>query len=201
DRARVGGAGARIRLFLDSDGNGRLDAGEEILPGQAVHIHQSLRGFVDDYGVYRTGDLIAYQRYSVDIDPNALGNPLWVPQYDSFSFIAEPNVIRDIDVPFYVAGVVEGRVTDGSEEARGVQGLEVRIVDQAGATVASVETFSDGTFYHMGLRPGRYTARLSTDQLVRLGLRAEPAEVEFSVAATEYGDFVEGLRFVVRPEP
>lgn len=39
-------------------------------------------------GVLRVSELVAYERYTGVIDPASLKNPLWIPRFSSFSFVA-----------------------------------------------------------------------------------------------------------------
>jgi hypothetical protein len=63
-----------------------------------------------------------------------------------------------------------------------------------------VESFSDGSFYRMGLPPGRYEATVEDSVISRLGLRADTARFELRAgrSATEPGAAVSGLRILVR---
>ncbi|MGH7476824.1 MAG: hypothetical protein ACRELD_11080 [Longimicrobiales bacterium] len=198
-REWLGSGGAAIRLFLDRDGNGRWDADEPLITGDAVRFRQALAARLADDGTLRTSDLMAYNQYSAEIDEGVIPNPLWVPRFDSFSFIVDPNGFKQIDVPFYVGGVVEGRVTrqDGPT-ARPVGGLRIRIRNLSGGSDETASTFSDGSYYYMGLPPGDYEAVIDSGQLALLELAATPRAQRFSVSVTEYGDFVEGLDFVLR---
>jgi hypothetical protein len=72
----------------------------------------------------------------------------------------------------------------------------VELRNQDTGDVYSTTTFSDGSFYIMGVRPGRYVA--TVEQRVReiLSLSVRPAE--FDVLPTSDGAIVEGV--VIRAE-
>lgn len=104
DQPWVGRAGASIRLFLDENGNDAHDRGEPLLPGGAIQFDRASPIKLQEPGLLRASELIAYQRYTGVIDPASLKNQLWIPKFSSFSFIADPNRYKPIDVPFVVGG-------------------------------------------------------------------------------------------------
>jgi hypothetical protein len=82
---------------------------------------------------------------------------------------------------------------------RPVPGLRIQLRSSDGAFVAVLPVFADGTFYHLGLAPGRYHAEVDAAQLDFLGVRSEPLAREFTVRATREGDFLEGIDFLLVP--
>ena len=125
-----------------------------------------------------------------------------MPRSPLFAFVADPNRYTPIDVPFFVAGVVEGNVVRriGAED-RPVAGLKLRLHGLDAELGLDLPTFSDGTFYHMGLPPGRYVVQVDSTQLAILGVVARPATRTFTVRETPTGDLVEGLDFVLVASP
>lgn len=199
NRDWLGGAGAALRFFLDADGDGAYDDGERPVDGASVRFRQPVSLRADGPGVIRVHQLLAYARYSAEVDDAAVANPLWTPKFRSFSFVAEPNVYKPIDIPFYTAGVVEGAVTRAAT-GDGVGGLDVHVrALDAGSFRDTLHTFSDGAFYRMGVPPGRYEVELDPAQLQRLGVAAEPARRTFEVEALAEGDVVADLDFVLLP--
>jgi hypothetical protein len=121
-------------------------------------------------------------------------HPLWLPRDPSFSFIAEPNGFKTIPVPFYVSGLVDGMVRAHRADGPGLPGMQL-IIRADGAVIAETRTFSDGTFYHMGLPAGDYTLEVNAEQLLALGMTAQP--LHFTVRASRDGDFISDLSLVV----
>jgi hypothetical protein len=198
DRAWAGRSSVAMRFFLDQDGNGRLDPGEEPVRGASVHLRHAVALEQAGPGLLRATDLPAYQRYGATVDVSGVRNPLWIPKFRAFSFVTDPNRYKRIDVPFFVGGVVEGRVVRrvGSEE-RPLPGLKLHVAGVGVDFRVDLTTFSDGTFYHMGVPPGRYVVEVDSAQLQLLGAVAEPTRRTFEVRETTNGDLVEGLDFVL----
>lgn len=201
EQSWVGGAAAAIRLFVDSNGNDHFDQGEHVIEEGDVRFRQALNVQRSSAGVARVHNLRAYDRYSLSIDKNTIRNPLWVPKVDSFSFVADPNAFKAIDVPFYASGIVEGTVL--REQAGGVvpiAGLRVHLWNVDRSAQRTVPVFRDGQFFEMELRPGDYVAVVDSSQLEVLNLVSDPPLHPFTVHVTEDGDWVSGLDFILRPQ-
>jgi hypothetical protein len=195
-RDQIGRAGATFRMYFDENADGAFTPGEPVIPGGAVRFRESASVRATRGGLLRAEDLVAYRRYTVHVDPSQLPNPLWLPQFDSFSFVSEPNSFKIIDIPFYAGGVVEGRIADSRQPAQvNLGGLRVQLRPLGGATPRTVTTFSDGTFYVMGVPPGEYEAVLEAAQLQRLDRGIDLPARRFTVRALPEGDSVEGINF------
>ncbi len=103
-----GTAGAEIRMFLDSNGNGCRDSNEAAVDA-SVGLQNAAAFQKKENGIIKLWDLLPYQRYNIDIRDAALENNLWAPKYTSFSFVTDPNSLKLIDVPFVPVGLIEGK--------------------------------------------------------------------------------------------
>ncbi len=197
--AWVGRSAASIRMFVDANGNGRYDKGEEVIRNGQVSLRQAAATETSSDGIIRDWNLLPYTQYSADIDISSIRNPLWIPKMKSFSFVTDPNAYKRIDVPFFVGGIVEGRVLRlAGGRSSSVPGLTLEIKSLATGKVKDVSVFNDGSFYYMGLPPGDYEAYVDSTQLSVLGVYADPAVLQFRIKPTEKGDFVEGLRITLK---
>lgn len=200
DRQWVGRAGASIRLFLDENGNGALDPGEELLPGGSLDFDEAVLAQSSRPGVIRVADLQPYHRYVASVDVTSIQNPLWIPRFPSFSFVADPNRYTTIDVPFYAGGIVEGTVLQRvRNEELPLPGLRITLRSTDAHFTATVRTFADGTFYDPGVPPGHYEAVIDSTQLELLDANSEPALRYFEVRTTRNGDDVEKMDFLLVP--
>jgi hypothetical protein len=57
-------------------------------------------------------------------------------------------------------------------------------------------TFSDGSFYSMGIRPGEWSLAVDSECLKLLESGAEP--IGFTIRADDQGDSVSGLELTLR---
>lgn len=141
---------AVIRLFVDTNLNGELDADE------ALSLRHRLNMPTAALSHRATGEVIApnldpYFVYSVSILPESIINPLLHPATGyRFSFVATPGRTRYIDVPLQPLPTVSGRLTDwvGSYTV-----LQVQL--RRGEVMAQSEVYQDGAFIAQVL-PGDY---------------------------------------------
>jgi hypothetical protein len=203
NRQQVGRSGAAVRLFIDQNENGSFDDDDTLLPEQAARLSRAGGAqFVSKDITYFT-QLLAYNRYNLEINKNALKDPLLVPALESFSIVTDPNQYKQIDIPMYLSGVLEGSVSRIDNTGKeGVGGLRLQIrgttkSNESGTYQNELRTFSDGSFYTFELPPGDYEMRVDSTQLQFLGVRAEPEVMQFEIRALADGDIVEGQEILL----
>jgi len=184
-------AGLSGRVFLDANGDGRWQAGEQVIPGARVRA-----GFVstlsDSSGRYRIWDLPAFEPVLVAVDTASLASPLWIPAYGSMSVETGPNRFRNVDIPIVPGGVIEGRVLRQTVDSTvAIPGAPLLLRRRGSSQAARLVTFSDGGFYLIGVKPGDYELAVDPAVLQRLGLTAWP--IAFTVPSLPDGATVDGL--------
>lgn len=195
-RTSVGFGSAVIRPFRDDNNNGVYDEGESFLSGLKARIRGARGKVAGKNGFYYYDRLRPYDQYTVEIDTSSMDNPLLKPSHDRFTVEISPNMVTTIDVPVVVGAEINGTVTrDLVNGTFGVSGIKVAFVEQNTEVLTEISTFASGEFYYLGLRPGQYRAYIDSEQLARLGYRAQPPFVEFEVKSTEHGDIIEGISF------
>ena len=170
-------AGIAGRVFLDENGNGLHDPGEPGLPRVRVQVG-SASAISDTTGRYHIWDVVPFEPVAVRVDSLTFDSPLWVANRTEVYVVPPPNQFTPLDIPLVVGSVVEGRVarTFGGE-VQGVAGAEVTLTDVRSGAVRSVTTFTDGTFYTLGIVPGEYDVTLSPTTVRVLGADAPPARI------------------------
>ncbi len=193
-KAMRGAAALSVRVFIDSNANGRFDEGETIIDNPALSIGQSVTLERDESGIVRILNLLPYTEYIVRLDCSALPNPLLTPRHAAFAVITDPHRIKAIDIPLLQGGIVEGRIS--LQSAAGIRpgaGLRLRITDNEGQIIKETLSFSDGSFYLMGVPPGDFTALIDPAQLELLEIKQGAEPVAFSVRQSLEGDLVSGI--------
>lgn len=182
-------------VYLDANGDGKRQANEAALQG--VRVQVGYQGAVtDSLGRYRVWDIQAFEPVEVMIDSSSLASPLWVPTTNVLVVEPQPNRFRSVDLAVTPAGVVDGKVTRESPTGRvGVAGVTVVLVDLHRGTRRSVTTFSDGTFYAMGVKPGDYEIRIDERTASRMGMTADPVKMTMRIDAE--GDTQSGLELLL----
>lgn len=177
-------AGVAGQVFLDRNQNGRRDPDEAPVAGVRVVIGSRL-AVSDSQGSFRVWDLMPFEPVDVLVDSLSIDSPLLVPAFARATLVPNPNRFRTLDVPIVAAGVIEGHVwreIGGTREPIGVVGLV--LTDRRAGTSRRFASFSDGSFYLMGVKAGDY--ELTVD-----GTAAGMAETGLSAT---------GLRFMIEPD-
>ncbi|HEY7029351.1 MAG TPA: hypothetical protein VH438_17180 [Gemmatimonadales bacterium] len=177
--------GVTGRVFLDLNGNGHMDGGEQPLAGVRIVVG-GIWSTSDSSGRYRAWDLLPYEPTTVVVDSSTLASPLWVPAFAAASVEPSPNRYRTLDIPVLPGGVVEGRVA-GTR----MGGITLRFKHKASGEQRILTTFSDGTFYGIGFRPGDWELTVDPKCLEVLKAAAEP--LAFTLLPSEEGSTAEGL--------
>ena len=189
-------AGIAGHVFLDANGNGRLDAGEEGLANVRVQAGSST-ATSGPTGEYRLWDVVPFEPVVLAPDSLSFESPLWVAGRSAVTVAPGPNRYTVVDIPVVLGSVVEGRVIRRfGDGVQGVAGATLTLRDRTGAE-RSVATFSDGSFYLLGVRPGEYT--LTVDQRVLDVLRMQAEPRRFSV--TSSGDGPDAIDVLLTPRP
>jgi hypothetical protein len=200
NRDQIGRSGISVRMFIDQNNNEKYDEGEEIIPAKAVHLDRSANMVLGSDGILRMSQLQSYWTYKMTIDIHALPDPTLAPKVTSFNLVAEPNRYKQIDIPLYRTGMVEGMVTiNKNGEQQGVGGLRL-LLKKSGVegVLETIRTFSDGGFYTYSLLPGEYTMEIDETQLDFMQATMDTKVLKFEIKALAEGDYIEGLNFELR---
>lgn len=200
NRDQVTRSGVAVRLFIDTNENGKFDPGEVVVPAKAVRLDRSANMLLGSDGILRITQLQSYWKYQMEVDIHALPNPNLAPKVKRFTFVAEPNRYRNIDIPLYQTGIIEGFVVvdnNGKEEGLGGLRLVLEKLNDS-EPLQLLRTFTDGGFYVFGLMPGKYRLHADPKQLEFMNVTSEPGILEFEIKALADGDYLENLNFKLR---
>jgi hypothetical protein len=188
-------AGVRGVVYLDANGDGKRQPDEPALGGVTVQVGMKTV-ITDSLGRFKAWDMYAYEPVHVAVDSASLASPLWVPESSVITVEPAPNGFSFVNLPVVPAGVVEGSVLRQSVSGPvPVGGASVVIVERVHGTKLVTTTFSDGTFYVLGVKPGDYQVQVSDGTQRKLKLTAEP--IPFSVKVDPNGDSVSGLNLLL----
>lgn len=203
NRDQVGRAGVTARMFVDENSNGKYDKGEEIISARALRLDLSANLLIGSDGFLRITQLQSYWTYRLTVDRNAL-DPNLAPLKDKFSFVADPNQYKTIDIPLYRTGTIEGfvyrdRGAGVLDPQPGVRLILHREGDEE--PMAPIKSFSDGGFYAYGLIPGNYTMLVDTTQLAFMNVIQVPDTLRFTIRPLPEGDYIDTLEIKLVPAP
>jgi hypothetical protein len=177
DAAPMAGSGsASLRVFLDDNRNGVMDADDVPLAGAGFLVNgapQLARSGAD--GVAWIGRLVPHQYADITLDPATLEDPQWQPLVKGVRVVPRPGSVGQLDFAVVVNGEIDGTcwLLDGGAR-RPAGDLELELVDARQAVVGQARSGADGYFLLAGVAPGAYRLRVAPAQLQRLGLRAPP---------------------------
>jgi hypothetical protein len=179
-------------VFVDDNANGRQDPGESGTAGVRVLVG-SFTTQTDSLGRYHVWDVPAFEPVKVEVDTNTLDNPLYVPAFKSAVLQPPPNAYRTLDLPLVTGAVLEGRVVlDGAP----VPNVSLLLTNKANGKQTAIATFSDGSFYVLGVKPGRYTLEVDPRDLSARRLTGAVLQV---TAEPNMPDQLSNLVVEVRP--
>jgi len=180
----LGRGGLSGTVFVDANGNGIFDSGEETVPGARL-LADHFVAETDEFGRYSIWNLVPFEGADIQVEPSSLRNPMWVPAFDLAKVAVSPNGFRRIDLPLLeaveVEGVVHMRVGAALHRAGAVP---ITLVQLDGEREYKTRCFSDGEFYLLGVVPGQYRIEIDADWLQSRGLRvAGDSELKLSALA------------------
>ena len=134
-------------------------------------------------GWFSVKDLVPFEATPVAIDTISIDNPMWIPAHGPGAIHPTPNSYQLIELPLLQAGEVVGQVV--SESGSALPGATVLLRHVGTNDTTQVVTFSDGTFYTLGVRPGTYEATVSATLLQRLNATSSPARFVVGSSGTD----------------
>lgn len=199
NRSSISRAALTIIPFLDFNGNGIKDPEEPGVPGLQLRNRAGRLLYNKDKTILRITELQPYTDQILEIDPVSLDNIAWKVPDPVIKVRTLPNHFQEIHVPVVVMGEVSGMIFLKDESGvRGQGRIRINIFDEAGKKVTDLLSEGDGYFTFLGLKPGKYSARIDNSQLKTLGLTAAPDVISFEIEVDKYGDIVDDLEFVLK---
>lgn len=197
---------ASARVFLDRNGNGIFDDGDEAIPGATFLVNGTTSPVkTDAKGIAFIPRLSPYRNTSVTLNTSSLEDSQWSPVVAGSSFQPRPGTVATLLFPVTVTVEVDGFVyLEGATppargkpaaERRGVSNVQLELRGKDGKVVARVRSTADGYFIFSGVKPGSYLLTVADDQVKRLALEpVKPLKVEVGAD----GAVGNGFDFVLR---
>lgn len=195
NRNNSGKGAVTFILFADKNGNGIYDAGEETLQNARLSVNGTDISQNDVNGIFNLYELDPYNLYKVTIDESKVKNPLLKPTFRDFSFYAEPNITKQILIPFFTSGEINGLVSNTTNKVlTGLAGIKIIIKSKEGE-IFNTQTFADGSYYFFGLKPGSYEIYPDPIQISKLSKKITPQNYNIKININEFGDTINNLNF------
>ncbi len=200
NRVNVGRGGIVILPFLDLNQNGKRDKGEPRAYGLTFHMNGGRMETDDKDTTIRVLDLEPYVNYILELNRNSFENIAWQIKNRTVSVAVDPNSLKLVEVPVFVAGEVSGMVyVKGKSGNKGQGRIIVNFYREDNTLAARTLTESDGYFSYLGLAPGNFLVKVDSAQMQKLQLFSTPLGIPVNIKKTTEGDVVDGLELLLHP--
>jgi hypothetical protein len=194
NRTNVGKGAITLLPYLDINANGKRDKDEPKAFGLQFRINGGTIIQNEKDTTIRIMDLTPYTSYFLELDKNSFDNIAWQMHNLMIKVNIDPDQFKTIEVPVAVMGEGSGTVYSGS---RGLGRILVCFYRNDSTLAGRVLTESDGYYSYLGLKPGKYTARIDPEQLKKIKMVSSPESIPVTVNPNRDGDIIEGLDFRV----
>lgn len=146
-------------VFHDKNNNQIFDGDDERLPGVDVKATQLRKSEqTDENGIAYLDRLTKFQETDVEIDPNTLEDPYWVPTFQGNSINLRPGEVRNFEFPVVTSGEIDGTVIKDEKGAatRPLANQELFLVDKNGKEIQRTRSEYDGFYLFEKILPGEY---------------------------------------------
>lgn len=197
-RSKTSQGAVTARVYLDHNGNGQYDTGDEPLPDVRFRVNSgSHHARTDAEGVAMIDNVTSDSPALVSILESSLHDPFWIPMRTDYRIQTRPGKVIYLDFPIAFSGEIDGTVYMLKKgEAKPVSNVQIQLLNADGVIVKEMKTAYDGFYLLDRLLPGNYQLKLKEDQLKRLRLTGEgPRNLKLS----GNGDVLSGMDFTLTP--
>ncbi len=198
-RPMANSGAASVRMFLDDNNNGVIDAGEEPLQGAGFTVnggrHQAR---TDAAGIAHIDHLPVKQYVDIGVDNSTLIDPQWASALEGVRLVPRPGSVARLDFPVRMTTEIDGTVyllENGVE--RGIGDLDLELLNDQHEVVGKTTSSWDGFYIVPEVVAGEYWLRISPQQLQRLGLTDTGVHV---LTVSGDGSFISGIDFLIMPD-
>ena len=164
---------ASLRVFVDANLNGEMDAGEEAVKGAGFTVNgANYAARTDADGLAWLPRLPAWRHTDIALDTDTLEDPQWQPMLRGVRVVPRPGKVSQIDFAVSMTGEVDGTTyLFANGMRRPIGDLQLQLVDTGGKVAATIGSGADGYYVMTGIFPGQYRLRIDPEQLKRLKLQ------------------------------
>lgn len=166
-------------VFIDNDQDGILSENDEPLENISFTINGGRRNIkTDENGTAFITNLQQHKPTNLAIAMETLSDPLWTAALDGVRIIPRPGQTIKINFPIFTSGEIDGTAYLEKDGRRiGVGNVNMELVDENGRVIKHIQTEYDGFYVISNIPLGKYSVRVSPQQLQELGLRSESTSV------------------------
>ena len=157
-------------VFLDTNGNGQYNEGEEKLEGISIKsIQNGGQAVTDENGIALFTRMQELRLTDVQLDQTSLQDPTWVSGFEGVSVLPRKGHIATVEFPVHISGEIDGTVfaqetlkvsTDKGfkteEKSTALRNITIHLYNDKGKIEQTATTDSTGFYYFSTVPPGRY---------------------------------------------
>ena len=194
-RADSGAVSALV--FHDKNNNRIFDVDDVRLKDVEVKATQARKKeTTDENGIALITSLPKFQKTDVEIDPETLEDPFWMPTFKGNSISPRPGETRRFDFPVVTTGEIDGTVYRRGEDSSNIPltNSEIILFDNSGNEVQRTISEYDGFYLFDKIIPGEYSVKIigKNDNSGQ-----PPAGAVAKVTIGPDGTVINGLDFIV----
>ena len=198
NKASIDRASMKFIPFLDTNGNGKRDGNEPPVIGMQILLNGGGSQINSKDGSTIITGLEPYVKNHVELNTNSINNISWRVNDKTLNITLNPNQLKIIEIPVVIVGEVGGTVNRNENgKLIGTGGLKINIYDSDNVLTTNILSEPDGYFSYLGLKSGKYSAKIDSLQLQKLQMKAEPANAPFEIKNGSDGAIVDNLGFVL----
>ena len=198
NKINVGRASMKFIPFLDTNNNGKREPNETLVIGIQIILNGGGKQINSKDGTTIITGLEPYIKNHVELNTDRINNIAWRVINKKLNITLNPNQLKTIEIPVVVVGEVGGTVNRNENGKHiGTGGLKINIYDTDNVLTTIILSEPDGYFSFLGLKSGKYSAKIDSLQLQKLEMKAQPAIAAFEIDNGVDGDLVDNLEFVL----
>ncbi len=146
------------RVFLDYNGNGEYDTGDELLPEARIDAVQMRKeAFTNQNGIAHIPDLSSGVLTDIKLDTSSLEDPYWIPSYSGVSIRPRAGSFHEVDFPVVISGEIDGTLRRNKNEiANLAKNYRLKLTRPDGIVESTTVTAFDGFYIFNNISPGEY---------------------------------------------
>jgi hypothetical protein len=151
--------GVAARIFMDKNGDGVFNEGDELLPDIELVAVQGQRSALSDrHGIAFIPDLTKNQLTDITVNPSSSDDPYGTSLFKGISMRAHPGYVVPLEFPIVESGELDGQASeaDGGGGTKPARNLKLSLIAPDGRVEKSANAASDGYWAISAITPGAY---------------------------------------------
>lgn len=197
DALAIAGRGSvSSRVFLDNNQDGIFNNEDEPIENVGFTINGGYQQVTtDEDGIAFIMGIPDHEPVNLAIRQETLEDPTWTAALDGIRIVPRPGQAMQLDFPIFISGEIDGTVYLRKGDKTVPAGrVDIEVVDAQNRVIRTGQTEYDGFYVVSNIPLGKYTVRVSSDQLEKLKLQTE-ADQSFDLSVDR--QFESGLDFIL----